>query len=87
MIYPSKFRMITKNLMLNHHKLPSCNNCKYSLTHRKVIYCKLFKYIFVPLDMEKDKFNWYIDAKIARDDEKLCGSSGNYFKQNLNEKD
>jgi hypothetical protein len=43
-------------------------------------YCKLFKYIFVPLDMEKDKFNWYVDTKHARSDPTLCGPDGNYFK-------
>jgi hypothetical protein len=83
MTYPSKFGMIrtvAKSAMLNHHKPPSCNRCQYSFVHRNVEYCKLFKYIFVPLDMDKDKFNWYIDSETSRSNEKLCGKLGNYFK-------
>jgi hypothetical protein len=79
-MYPSKFRMLVKPMMMNHHKVPSCTNCKYLLTHRNVNYCRLFKYIFVPLDMEKDKFNWYVHTKHARSDPALCGPDGNYFK-------
>ena len=81
MMYPSKLRMLVKP-MLSHHKPPSCNNCKYNFTHRNVNYCRLFKYIFVPLDMEEDKFNWYVESNFARKDKTICGPDGKYFKEN-----
>ena len=61
---------------LTYKKLPSCNNCKYKFTHNNVNYCKLFKYIFVPVNHTTD---YYIDTETARNNDELCGKTGKYF--------
>ena len=62
---------------IKHKVPPSCNDCKYKIDYGKVTTCKLFNHFL----NEDNIFDFYVNTKICRSNETLCGTKGKYFKE------